>query len=74
MKKEYVTPEVEYINFYSEEILSGEQTSLDSDESVEGAVRRFVSNFAVTCSSTTVNPSEGVGGADGVTDTTLLLR
>ena len=36
MKKEYVTPEVEYINFYSEEILSGEQTSLDSDESVEG--------------------------------------
>lgn len=32
MKKTYVTPEVEYINFYSEELITAEEVSITYSE------------------------------------------
>ena len=36
MKKTYVTPEVEYINFYSEEYIAAETSIGTGDEAADG--------------------------------------
>lgn len=38
MKKTYVTPEVEYINFYSEETITSDSWTSTEEEGLEGTM------------------------------------